>query len=57
MAFPEVPDDPAPSPVDNPTTFNQFWTTTGPGAYGHQATPYLDPTSLGDLQRANLRPK
>ena len=57
MAFAEVPDAPAPSPVDNPTTFSQFWATTGPGAYGHQATPHLDPTSLGDLQRANLRPK
>ena len=57
MAFAEVPDDQAPSPVDNPTTFNQFWATTGPGAYGHQATPHLDPTSLGDLQRVNLRPK
>ena len=55
MAFAEVPDDPAPSPVDNPTTCNQFWATTGPGAYGHQATPHLDPTSLRDLQRANLR--
>ena len=54
MAFAEVSDDPAPSPVDNSTTFNQFWATTGPGAYGHQATPHLDPTSLGDLQRANL---
>ena len=57
MAFAEVPDDPAPSPVDYPTTFNQFWATTGPGASGHQATLHPDPTSLGDLQRANLRPK
>ena len=53
MAFAEVPDDPAPSPLDNPTTFNQFW----PGAHGHQATPHLDPTSLEDLQPANLRHK
>ena len=57
MALAEVTDDPAPSPVDNPTTFNQFWATTGPGAFGHQATPHLDPTSLADLQRAYLCPK
>ena len=50
MAFAEVPDDPAPSPVDTSTTLNQF-------AYGHQPTPHLDPTTRGDLQRANLRPK
>ena len=57
MAFAEVPDDPAPSYVENPTGFNQFWATTGPGAYGHQTNPHLDATSLGDLQRANLCPQ
>ena len=57
MAFAEVADDPAWSPVGNPTTFNPFWATTEPLAYGHQATPHLDPKSLWDLQRANLRPK
>ena len=57
IAFAEVPDDPAPSPVDNPTIFNHLSGTTGLGAYGHQATPHLDPTTLGDEQRADFGPK
>ena len=56
MAFAEVTDDPAPSPPDAPPTFNQFWATTGLGAYGHQGAPHLDPEALGGVQRANLRP-
>ena len=37
-------------------SFDAYWATAGPWAYGHQSTPHLDPKSLGDLQTKNIRP-
>ena len=59
MAFAEVPnDDPLPSKssAPPPPIFDAYWPAAGPGTYGHQSTPHLDPRALGDLQTKNIRP-
>ena len=61
MAFAEVHNDdpppPAPAnPVQHISSFDAYWAAAGPGAYGHQSNPHLDPKALGDLQTKNIRP-